>query len=134
MRYNDSAILNLQHKYILFITYQSHKCSVWRIESQHTSYLIATYENIDGNALDFEHINKPITIQILLEKVNDFEKIIVLVINSLSISLKYFVDHALISVSDGLSTFNSNCRRWGGYPNAIHRNNTGKWLSCNRVY
>jgi two-component system, cell cycle sensor histidine kinase and response regulator CckA len=36
--------------------------------------LITVYENIDGNVLNFEHINKPITIQTLLEKVNDYLK------------------------------------------------------------
>jgi DNA-binding NtrC family response regulator len=36
--------------------------------------LITAYENIDGNVLNFEHINKPITIQMLLEKVNDYLK------------------------------------------------------------
>jgi DNA-binding NtrC family response regulator len=36
--------------------------------------LVTAYENIDGNILNFEHINKPITIQILLEKVNDYLK------------------------------------------------------------
>jgi DNA-binding NtrC family response regulator len=36
--------------------------------------IITAYENIDGNVLNFEHINKPITIQILLEKVNDYLK------------------------------------------------------------
>ena len=36
--------------------------------------LITAYENIDGNVLNFEHINKPITIQILLERVNDYFK------------------------------------------------------------
>jgi len=36
--------------------------------------LITAYENIDGNVLNFEHINKPTTIQILLEKVSDYMK------------------------------------------------------------
>jgi|SRR5215207_4914964 len=36
--------------------------------------LITAYESIDGNILNFEHINKPITIQILLEKVNGYLK------------------------------------------------------------
>jgi two-component SAPR family response regulator len=36
--------------------------------------LITAYENIDGNVLNFEHINKPITIQTLLGKVNDYLK------------------------------------------------------------
>lgn len=36
--------------------------------------LITAYESIDGNILNFEHINKLITIQILLEKVNDYLK------------------------------------------------------------
>lgn len=36
--------------------------------------LITAYENIDGNVLNFEHINKATTIQILLEKVSDYMK------------------------------------------------------------
>lgn len=36
--------------------------------------LVTAYENIDGNILNFEHINKPITIQILIEKVKDYLK------------------------------------------------------------
>jgi DNA-binding NtrC family response regulator len=36
--------------------------------------LITAYENIDGNVLNFKHINIPITIQILLEKVSDYMK------------------------------------------------------------
>jgi DNA-binding NtrC family response regulator len=36
--------------------------------------LITAYENIDGNILNFERLKKPITLQILLEKVNNYLK------------------------------------------------------------
>jgi DNA-binding NtrC family response regulator len=36
--------------------------------------LITAYDNIDGNVLNFEHINKPTTIRILLEKVSGYKK------------------------------------------------------------
>jgi DNA-binding NtrC family response regulator len=36
--------------------------------------LITAYDNIDGNVLNFEHINKPTTIRILLEKVSGYMK------------------------------------------------------------
>ena len=36
--------------------------------------LITAYDNIDSNVLNFEHINKPTTIRILLEKVSGYMK------------------------------------------------------------
>jgi DNA-binding NtrC family response regulator len=36
--------------------------------------LITAYENIDGNILNFERLKKPVTLQILLEKVNNYLK------------------------------------------------------------
>ena len=36
--------------------------------------IITAYENIEGNILNFEQLNKPITIQILIKKVNNYLK------------------------------------------------------------
>ena len=36
--------------------------------------IVTAYENIEGNILNFEQLNKPITIQILIKKVNNYLK------------------------------------------------------------
>jgi two-component SAPR family response regulator len=53
-------------------------CELWikvkELNSDIQVIIISAYENVENNTANFEVLSKPITIQILIKKVNDYLK------------------------------------------------------------